>query len=153
LAFVSSKSGWRNIGVIDVETGAMRMLTRSSWDETNPQWSPDGRSIAYVANKRWNFHVMKVSVDGGPPQQLTQRDGINGGFEALQVRGTFRWSPDGRSIAYTNKGPGVVNDNSSRTARRTVWRFRHSCTSRSPPSAAQSRHCLCTRARTFTASM
>ncbi|MBI4519461.1 MAG: S9 family peptidase, partial [Gemmatimonadetes bacterium] len=110
LAFVSTASGWRNIGVIDVATRQVKMLTTSPWDETNPQWSPDGQWIGYVANKQWNFHVLKVAAVGGEPQQLTQRDGVNGGSEGGQVRGTFRWSPDGRTIAYTYMGPATSND-------------------------------------------
>ena len=40
IAFVSNKSGWRNIGLIDVASGEVRSLTTSEWDENNPQWSP-----------------------------------------------------------------------------------------------------------------
>ena len=110
IAFVSNRSGWRNIGVVDVETGHIRMLTTSEWDEYNPQWSPDGGTVAFVANKRWNFDLMRVSAEGGEPRQLTTRNGVSGGFEGLQARGTFRWSPDGESIAYTYMGPKMTSD-------------------------------------------
>ncbi len=110
IAFVSNGSGWRNIGVIEVDTGRTSMLTTSEWDEYNPQWSPDGNEIAFVANKRWNFHLMKVSAEGGEPRQLTTREGVSGGFEGLQARGTFRWSPDGESIAHTYMGPKTTSD-------------------------------------------
>ena len=110
IAFVSNRSGWRNIGVVDIETGHTRMLTSSEWDEYNPQWSPDGSTIAFVANKRWNFHLMRVSAEGGEPVQLTTRNGVSGGFEGLQARGTLRWSPDGESIAYTYMGPKSTSD-------------------------------------------
>ena len=36
--------------------------------------------------------------------------GVSGGFEGLQARGTFRWSPDGESIAYTYMGPKMTSD-------------------------------------------
>ena len=110
LAFVSDHSGWRNIGIIDVRTRQVRMITESAWDEYNPQWSPDGRHIAYVANRDWNFHLMTIPAGGGVPLQLTARNGVSGGFEGLQVRGTFRWSPDSRSIAYTHMSPSATND-------------------------------------------
>ena len=107
---VTQPSGWRNIGVVDVATGERRMLTNSMWDEGNPQWSPDGRWIAYVANIRWNLHLMSVPADGGMPKQLTTGPGINGGWETGQVRGTFRWSPDGRTIAYTHMDATTCSD-------------------------------------------
>ena len=110
IAFVSNRSGWRNIGVVDVKGGQTRMLTTSEWDEYNPQWSPDGIEIGFVANRQWNFHLMRVSADGGEPRQLTTRHGVSGGFEGLQARGTFRWSPDGESIAYTYMGPKMASD-------------------------------------------
>ncbi|MBI4522081.1 MAG: S9 family peptidase [Gemmatimonadetes bacterium] len=110
IAFVSNRSRWRNVGVIDVASGDVRMLTESAWDEYNPQWSPDGQWIAYVANQDWDFHLMKVAAHGGTPQQLTERTGVSGGFGALQVRGTFQWSRDGQSIAYTYMGPTTTND-------------------------------------------
>ena len=110
IAFVSNRSGWRNIGVIDVASSEIEMLTSSPWDEHNPQWSPDGKWIAYVANKSWNFHLMKVSTDGGEPVQLTARDGVSGGIEAGQTRGTFRWAPDGQSIAFTHMSPKISSD-------------------------------------------
>ncbi len=110
IAFVSNRSGWRNIGVIDVERGATTMLTQSAWDEYNPQWSPDGRRIAYVANRDWNFHLMIVPSAGGRPWPLTERDGVSGGIESNQARGTFRWAPDGRTIAFTYMSPTACSD-------------------------------------------
>ena len=111
IAFVSDRTGWRNIGVIDVATGGTTMLTTSEWDENNPYWSPDGRWIAYTANKGWNFHVMLVASDGsGEPIQLTQGDGVNGGYEGSQVRGSLAWTPDGREIVYTHMDYQTCSD-------------------------------------------
>lgn len=106
LAFVSRNS----IGVAPVSTGERKMLTNDSWDNRNPKWSPDGKTIAFVSNRKWNFYVMTVPADGGPLQQLTDRPGVNGGFEGGNVRGTFQWAPDGQSIVYTFMNPGLTSD-------------------------------------------
>jgi dipeptidyl aminopeptidase/acylaminoacyl peptidase len=110
IAFVSNRSGWRNIGIIDVASGETRMLTSSTWDEHNPKWSPDGRWIAYVANIEWNYHLMKIPAEGGEPIQLTDRDGVSGGTGSLQTRGNFEWSKDGSAIAYTYMSPTTCSD-------------------------------------------
>ena len=102
LVFTSDRTGWRNVGVIDIGTGKTTMLTKSEFDEYNPRFSPDGEWIAYVANMGWNFQLMKVKSDGsGGPIQLTNRPGVHGGIDAYQVRGTIRWTPDGKNIIFT----------------------------------------------------
>ena len=111
IAFVSDRTGWRNIGVIDVATGETTMLTTSECDENNPYWSPDGKWIAYTANKGWNFHIMLVASDGsGEPIQLTEGDGVNGGYEGSQVRGSLAWTPDGVEIVYTHMDYQTCSD-------------------------------------------
>jgi len=58
----------------------------------SPEWSPDGRSIAFVSKvgAADQLFVLDVTI-GGPPQQLSfVADGI----------GMPRWSPDGKRIAF-----------------------------------------------------
>ncbi|MBM3926499.1 MAG: S9 family peptidase [SAR202 cluster bacterium] len=102
LVFTSDRNNWRKVGVIDVATKKTTFLTGGEYDEYNPQYSPDGQWIAYVANMGWNFQLMKVRADGsGKPVQLTNKPGVHGGITAYQARGSFRWTPDSKSIVFT----------------------------------------------------
>jgi dipeptidyl-peptidase-4 len=79
-------------------------LTSSTEPVSNPQFSPDGKSVAFVRNHNLFVHKMSDSFD----RQLT-KDGddkiLNGEVtwlyaEELEVRSNYFWSPDGRRILY-----------------------------------------------------
>src|SRR5262249_40595263 len=60
------------------------------------RWSPDGRQVAFISDRSGEEQVWVVSQDGSdPPRQLTQ--GLAGMLYAPE------WSPDGRSIALSDK--------------------------------------------------
>ena len=42
----------RHLFVIDAASGETHQLTQGDWDDTQPAWSPDGRSIAYLGYAR-----------------------------------------------------------------------------------------------------
>src|SRR4029450_12244504 len=49
----------------------LRRLTFDPGLQTDPTFSPDGRSIAYTSNRQGNFDLWMQPVDGGPAVQLT----------------------------------------------------------------------------------
>ncbi|MFN0277168.1 MAG: S41 family peptidase [Pyrinomonadaceae bacterium] len=80
-----------------IEKGGIRNLTKSSdAHDRFPNWSPDGKTIAYISDKSGEEEVWTVAQDGStPPVQIT-----TGGN--AQRYGTF-WSPDGKKIAFSDK--------------------------------------------------
>jgi Tol biopolymer transport system component/predicted Ser/Thr protein kinase len=69
----------------------------STLDEHNPQFSPDGKKVAFVSNRSGGCPEIWVSDgDGANALQLTNDVG--------RYQGTPRWSPDGRWIAYDQYG-------------------------------------------------
>jgi Tol biopolymer transport system component len=50
LAFSTFRSGYWNLSLRDLDTGAMRRLTNVSCDQTFPAWLPDSRTLLYSSD-------------------------------------------------------------------------------------------------------
>jgi TolB protein len=78
--------------VIRSDGGGLRRLTRTAAAESEPEWSPDGRWIAFVRTARaGSAHVYVVRPGGGGVRRVT-----TGPVEDLSPT----WSPDSRQLAF-----------------------------------------------------
>jgi hypothetical protein len=68
-------------------------------------WSPDGKTLAYCAQRDGEFDIYTVPAAGGPETRLTTAKGLDDGPE---------FSPDGKHIYF----------NSNRTGRMQLWRMK-----------------------------
>src|SRR5712691_592344 len=82
-----------NIWVVSTAGGALRQLTRSGHD-SQPQWSPDSKSVAFLSNRDGTSQVYVISVEGGEGVALTH---LSSDADNL------RWSPDGKTLAFTSE--------------------------------------------------
>ena len=91
------------------KTGGLKPLTRSGTDD-RPQWSPDGKWIAFVSDRTAR---PTADSDGDPDTARNSRIWVisaNGGealplySEKLDVN-AFAWSPDGSAIYLSAKAP------------------------------------------------
>jgi len=75
-------------------------LAITNQNETNPVWSPDGRSVAYRVGGRAGASLMVKSIQGGAPVELLRQRNI------LSVS----WSADSEKIYYQDRtdSPGFV---------------------------------------------
>ncbi len=122
LVFTNSQKVWRqntrgDFWAVDLASGSLRKLGGSAAKPSTlmfAKFSPDGGRVAYVREN--NLYVENLA--DGRITQLT-RDGsrtiINGTFdwvyeEELNLRDGFRWSPDGKRIAYWQLDASGVRD-------------------------------------------
>ena len=78
--------------LVGARGGRLRRLTRGDHNDTQPKWSPDGRTLAFLSDRDKASCLWLLPMDGGEPTRLTDRD--HDVFE-------FNFSPNGRRIAYT----------------------------------------------------
>ncbi len=78
-----------------------RALLFGNPEKVQPQISPDGKQIAYLAPKAGVLNVWRRSVKGGDDQAVTSEKG----------RGisNYFWSPDGRSVLFLQDQNGNEN--------------------------------------------
>ena len=105
--------------LVDVASGGAELLTRGDHQDTDPRWSPDGRSIAFVSNRHpnpdlgWRSDVYVVTVSTRTVRQLSPGRG-------RQAWASPEWSPDGRWIAAI----GNRDWKRGQLDQASVWRFR-----------------------------
>jgi dipeptidyl aminopeptidase/acylaminoacyl peptidase len=83
----------RNIWVISTAPGSQpRQLTQGGHD-TRPQWSPDGKKIAFLSSREGASQIYVMAAQGGNAKKFTS---LSTGAD------NEKWSPDGRTIAFTS---------------------------------------------------
>ena len=107
------------IWLVDVKSGAAELLTRGRHHDGDPQWSPDGRQIAFVSDRHpnpdlgWRSDIYLVTISTKRVRQLTPGRG-------RQAWGSPAWSPDGTWIAAI----GNRDWKRGELAQGSVWRIR-----------------------------
>ncbi|CUU11166.1 WD40-like Beta Propeller Repeat [Armatimonadetes bacterium GBS] len=110
VVFTAHGDGGRDIYLLDLRTRRVERLTRSSWWEKNPRWTPDGRAIIYEARRdasnprdSWNLYMLRLA--DRKVQQLTFARG------AAHMFVCFLPDPSQILIARTTKlGPDLLWD-------------------------------------------
>jgi len=87
--------------VFDVESKTTTQITSGDFDDSEPVWSPDGKSVAFVSNRteepdnNYNTDIWVVAADNPDQGKTILQVTKNPGADSSPT-----WSPDGKSIAY-----------------------------------------------------
>ncbi|MGH8161389.1 MAG: S9 family peptidase [Gammaproteobacteria bacterium] len=104
IAVVVTRQDWktdkpkREIDLVTVANGKLRVLTRNREGVGMPRWSPDGSQLAFIAmdpkTKKPQVYVMPMG--GGDAMRVTDdKQGVD----------TYYWSPDGQQVAFIAQDP------------------------------------------------
>lgn len=91
------------IYILPLQGGKPRLVTEKGPSYLHG-WSPDGRRLAYCAERGGQYDIYTIAVEGGAETQLTNLPGLDDGPE---------YSPDGRYIWF----------NSTRSGLMQIWRM------------------------------
>jgi dipeptidyl aminopeptidase/acylaminoacyl peptidase len=98
----------QHIYLLDLATRKAEVLTPGNYDELQPSWSPDGSTIAFVSKRgpdpdrdnNYDIYLIEAKL-GAVARQLTT---FKGADSDPDWESRLAWSPDGKSIAYTQGG-------------------------------------------------
>lgn len=89
---------------LPIEGGEPKQITSNDLSYWHG-WSPDGKTLAYCAERNGNYDIYTIPFDGGEETRLTSAEGLDDGPD---------YSPDGEHIYF----------NSERTGTMQIWRMK-----------------------------
>ena len=97
--FVEAEANWkankrvRHIWKINADGSGLVQMTSGAAGEGSPRWSPDGKSIAFIAKRgdQEANQIFLIALAGGEARPITRH---------TSAVSDIQWSPDGKSIYF-----------------------------------------------------
>lgn len=86
-----------DVWTMNADGSNQRNLTNDPAEDNRPNWSPDGKKIAFTSDRTDSSEVYTSRPNGSMLRQLTDEPGFDG---------AANWSPDGRMIAFETERDG-----------------------------------------------
>jgi dipeptidyl aminopeptidase/acylaminoacyl peptidase len=105
LATVLQNSGWDHIYLLPAAGGEPKQITDGAFDDEEPVFSPDGKSLAFTSNRSLAeaTNLWVVPARGGEPKQAAQ-------FDLPGVSVDPEWAPDSRTLYFHHQSPVEASD-------------------------------------------
>ena len=92
------------IFIVNADGSALVRVTRNTFADRHPTWSPDGTYLIFSSDRTPDDHernaqLFRIRADGTGEEQLTFNNVSNEDPD---------WSPDGRRVAFTYRRPGGI---------------------------------------------
>lgn len=135
IAFISARSGKKNLWLIEPNGGEARKISDHKTDVTSFKWAPDGATIAFTAAdaptpeeesqlamkndarvvdehfKLSRLFVIPIQLPPAAARQLTSGDFQNVVSDGNRAgRPAFDWSPDGKTIVFAHTRTPLQDD-------------------------------------------
>lgn len=88
----TSHSRWPDLYLKSVDGKTLTQITTDPASDIQPDFSPDGKHVAFASNRSGTWEIYVLSLDGRTTQQVTRGGGDN-------VHPS--WSPDGTKLVYS----------------------------------------------------
>jgi TolB protein len=117
---------WGELFVMNPDGSGVRRITRppNGTEDTNPDWSPDGKRIVFARAPSEGAHSLwTVSADGTRPRRLTPPCPRGRGIPSCAADdGWPVWSPDGRHIAFQRLAGALRPKGSTVNTARAIYK-------------------------------
>ena len=122
--FVKSEADWKldrrigHIWKINADGSSLAQMTSGADGENTPRWSPDGKTIAFVAKRGTEpeaaAQIFLISNSGGEARPLTAHS---------TAATNISWSPDGSTIYFRAADPKTEEQKAREKAKDDVFLF------------------------------
>ncbi len=89
------------IALVDLATGELEIIAAQQNNDRLPRWSPDGRRLAFLSDRREAGNYQLYLVDVADPSDSAETPEVNGSIEYLH------WAPDGSKVLLGVAGRGA----------------------------------------------